>query len=97
MEEDKDKNNARQHAVALAYHAGQDNAPRVVAKGSGLIAETIIARAKEHDVYIHESSELLSLLINVDLDTQIPPALYTTVAELLAWLHAIENTHASKP
>ncbi|RXZ32821.1 flagellar biosynthesis protein [Oxalobacteraceae bacterium CAVE-383] len=79
-----------QNAVALAYLAGE-NAPKVVAKGSGLIAEAIIERAKEHGVFVHESKELVSLLMQVDLDQQIPPALYRAVAELLAWLYRIEN------
>ncbi|MGI4847378.1 MAG: EscU/YscU/HrcU family type III secretion system export apparatus switch protein [Janthinobacterium lividum] len=78
------------HAVALAYHMGE-TAPRVVASGNGLIAEQIIARAREHGVFVHESKELVSLLMQVDLDREIPPALYRAVAELLAWLHHIES------
>ncbi len=77
-------------AVALKYAPG-DAAPKVVAKGRGLIAEEIISRAKEHGVYVHESPELVALLSNVDLDDQIPPALYVAVAELLAWLYRVER------
>ncbi len=86
----------RQNAVALAYQTG-DTAPRIVAKGKGLIAEQIIARAKEHGVHIHQSKELVSLLMKVDLDEDIPPALYRVVAELLAWLYHIETekSHAT--
>ena len=80
---------AMQTAVALAYQSG-DLAPKVVAKGRGLIAEQIIARAKEHGVFVHESRELVALLMQVDLDRNIPPALYRAVAELLAWLYHIE-------
>jgi flagellar biosynthesis protein len=84
-------------AVALKYAPG-DRAPRVVAKGRGLIAEEIIARAKEHGVFVHESPELVTLLSQVDLDAHIPPALYVAVAELLAWLHQIEqNGGAGEP
>jgi len=78
------------HAVALAYHSG-DSAPRVVAKGKGIIAEEIITRAKEHGVHVHESKELVSLLMKVDLDENIPPVLYIAVAELLAWLYHIDT------
>jgi flagellar biosynthesis protein len=78
------------NAVALAYETG-DAAPRVVAKGRGLVAEQIIARAREHGVHVHESRELVALLMQVDLDRNIPPALYRAVAELLAWLYHIEN------
>lgn len=77
-------------AVALKYAPG-DSAPRVVAKGRGLIAQEIIARAREHGVYVHESAELVALLQQVDLDDHIPPALYVAVAELLAWLYQVER------
>jgi flagellar biosynthesis protein len=82
------------NAVALAYLAG-DAAPRVVAKGRGLIAEEIIKRAKEHGVFVHESKELVALLMQVDLDQHIPPALYRAVAELLAWLYHVESARQS--
>ena len=77
-------------AVALAYQTG-DAAPRIVAKGKGLVAEEIIARAKANGIFVHESKELVALLLQIDLDQSIPPALYRAVAELLAWLYHIEN------
>lgn len=77
-------------AVAISYSA-DDPAPKVVAKGRGMIAEEIIHRANEHGVYIHQSKELVALLMKVDLDDTIPPALYRVVAELLAWLYHIET------
>ncbi|HLP81692.1 MAG TPA: EscU/YscU/HrcU family type III secretion system export apparatus switch protein [Nitrosomonas sp.] len=80
-------------AVALAYREGQI-APKIVAKGRGLIAEEIIKRAKEAGIYVHESSELVSLLMQVDLDDRIPPQLYVAVAELLAWLYRLEREEA---
>ncbi|WP_434515366.1 EscU/YscU/HrcU family type III secretion system export apparatus switch protein [Dechloromonas sp. ARDL1] len=83
-------NDSVREAIALAY-SQTDAAPRVVAKGKGLIAEKIIARAKEHGVYVHESPELVALLTQVDLDEHIPPQLYMAVAELLAWLYRIEH------
>lgn len=85
-----------QNAIALAYQAG-DAAPKVVAKGKGLIAEEIISRAKEHGVYIHQSKELVSLLMKVELDQDIPPTLYRVVAELLAWLYHIESEKSGIP
>ena len=78
------------NAVALAYRTGE-LAPKIVAKGRGLIAEEIIARAREHGVFVHESKELVALLMQVELDKNIPPALYRAVAELLAWLYHIES------
>ncbi len=86
----KSGNESLKSAVALAY--GQaDAAPRVVAKGRGFLAEQIIARARESGVYVHQSSELVALLMQVDLDRHIPPQLYLAVAELLAWLYRLEN------
>lgn len=81
---------SRREAVALKYEAA-DGAPKVVAKGSGLIAEEIIARAKEAGVFVHESKDLVSLLMNVNLDSRIPPQLYIAVAELLAWVYRLES------
>lgn len=86
----------RSLAVALKYAPG-DSAPKVVAKGRGLIAEEIIARAREHGVFVHESPELVTLLSQVDLDDHIPPALYIAVAELLAWLYQVERKGGNDP
>ena len=76
-------------AIVLAYEAG-DAAPRVVAKGNGPIAEAIINKAHEHDIFVHESKELVAMLMHVNLDDQIPPALYQAIAEILAWLYKLE-------
>jgi len=83
-------------AIALAYRQ-TDAAPRVVAKGKGLVAEQIIAKAREHGVFVHESPELVALLTQVDIDEHIPPQLYLAVAELLAWLYRLENGENPEP
>ncbi len=89
----KRNNDPLKSAVALAY--GQtDAAPRIVAKGRGMVAEKIISRAREHGVYVHESPELVSLLMQVDLDQRIPAQLYVVVAELLAWIYRLESGQA---
>ena len=80
----------RQYAVALAYNDRQ-HAPKVVAKGRGMMAEAIIARARESGIYVHESPQLVALLMQVDLDRHIPAPLYRAVAELLAWLYRLEH------
>lgn len=84
-----DRADASRHAIALKYGSA-DLAPKVVAKGRGLVAEEIITRAREHGVFVHQSKDLVALLSQVDLDEHIPPALYRAVAELLAWIHHIE-------
>ncbi len=85
--------NPNQQAIALSYETG-DYAPKVVAKGRGLIAEQIIARAKQHNVFVHESKDLVALLMQVDLDDHIPPELYQAIAEILAWLYRLEESKA---
>ena len=77
-------------AAAIAYREGE-GAPRVVAKGRGIVADAIIERARASGVYVHESRELLALLMQIDLDSHIPPQLYIVVAELLAWLYHLEE------
>ena len=83
--------NPTHYAVALLYEMETMAAPRVVAKGRGLLAEEIIRRAKAAGVFVHESPELVSLLMQVDLDERIPPTLYIAVAELLAWIYRLEK------
>ncbi len=84
---------AQQQAVALAYESG-DFAPRVLAKGRGAIAEHIIHIAQEKGVFVHESKELVSMLMQVDLDAHIPSELYLAIAEILAWLYRLESGEA---
>lgn len=86
----KPKTSARAQAIALAYREGSA-APRVVAKGKGVIAERIIEKAKEAGIFVHDSPEMVALLMQVDLDSQIPPQLYRAVAELLAFIYMLER------
>ncbi|WP_373975204.1 EscU/YscU/HrcU family type III secretion system export apparatus switch protein [Chitinibacter sp. SCUT-21] len=80
----------RAQAIALAYQDGSA-APKVVAKGKGLVAERIIEKAKEAGIFVHDSPEMVALLMQVDLDSQIPPQLYRAVAELLAFIYMLER------
>ena len=84
------QNQPDKRAAALVYKSG-DYAPRVVAKGQGAMAEAIISLAHEAGVYVHESPELVSLLMQVEDDQHIPPELYVAVAEILAWLYWLEH------
>jgi flagellar biosynthesis protein len=80
----------KRRAVALSYKQGH-YAPVVLARGKGVVAEAIIACAREAGVYVHESPELVKLLMQVDSDQFIPPELYRAVAEVLVWLYTMEN------
>ncbi len=81
----------RRKAVALRYDRRKDQAPRVIAKGTGLLAERIIALAREHGVRIHEDPELVALLSKLDISVEIPEDLYRAVAEVLAFLYRLDR------
>jgi len=82
-------------AVALRYEQNSA-APRIVAKGSGYTAETIIERAKEYQVPIAIEPELVELLVQLDLNQLIPPQLYAAVAEVLAWAYQVDGKTAEE-
>lgn len=84
----KDK---RLKATALRYKAQEDNAPKVVAKGSGKVAEKIISIAKQHNVPLREDPNLVEILSTLDLYQEIPPDLYRAVAEILAYIYKVSN------
>jgi len=84
----------RRQAVALAYREG-DDAPRVLAKGYGDMAERILAEAQRQGIYVHDAPELVALLMRLDLDERIPPALYQVIAELLVWVYEISGVQPS--
>jgi flagellar biosynthesis protein len=54
-----------------------------------------VRRAREAGVFVHESRELVQLLMRLDLDRHIPPELYLVIAELLAWLYRTERLPAA--
>lgn len=80
-----------QKAVALKYDKAKDNAPKVIGKGKGEIANNIVKLAKEHDIPIKKDEDLVELLSKVDIDKEIPPNLYKAVAEVFSFLYKITN------
>jgi len=83
--------NRQKKATALSYQPKADNAPKVIAKGRGKAAERIIQIAREHNIYIHNDPDLVELLSQLDLKEEIPPDLYVVVAELLAFVYALNS------
>lgn len=75
-------------ASALKYEGV--GAPRVVAAGQGLIAERIVAAAREAGVAVREDAALAEALASLDLGREIPEDLYAAVAEALAWAYALD-------
>ncbi|MFH1539872.1 MAG: EscU/YscU/HrcU family type III secretion system export apparatus switch protein [bacterium] len=86
--EDKER---KKGAAALSYEAEEDVAPRIVAKGRGIIAEKIIELAREHGVPLYEDRTLVELLLKLDLGEYIPHELYQAVAEVLVFIYKLEQ------
>jgi flagellar biosynthesis protein len=78
-------------AVALKYAKEADNAPKLVAKGRGKLAEKIIETAKKYDIPVTEDRELVELLSHLDMYQEIPDELYKAVAEILAYIYSISK------
>ena len=84
--------NPTHYAVALQYADGEMRAPKVVAKGVNLVAARIRALADEHNVPLLEAPPLARALYhNVELNHEIPGALYNAVAEVLAWVYQLRR------
>ena len=78
-------------AVALRYDASREQAPRILAAGSGHIAQRILEIAREQGVPIHEDADLVQALSALDLGAQIPEPLYRAVAEVLAFVYKVNR------
>lgn len=74
-------------AISLKYDG--KNAPRVTAKGEGLLAERILEIAREHGIPLHEDPDLVTLLAKLELGEEIPRALYVAVAEIIAFAYIV--------
>jgi flagellar biosynthesis protein len=79
------------YAAALRYQQERDSAPRLVAKGSGELARKILAVAREAGVPVYEDPDLVALLMTLDIDELIPPELYLTIAEVLAFIYRLDH------
>jgi flagellar biosynthesis protein len=74
-------------AVALKYEPGERSAPVVVAKGKGYLANAIVEKAAENGVPVQEDASLVEVLSKLDINQEIPPELYTLVAEILSFIY----------
>jgi flagellar biosynthesis protein len=84
-------------AAAIEYDSEKNPAPKVTAKGRGVVAEKIIKLAKKHGVPVKEDPVLAGLLSKLDIDEQIPPELYRAVAEILAFVYLLNEKYREKP
>lgn len=78
-------------AVALAYEAYCDHAPKVVASGKGEIAQRIMNKAKEWNVPLFQNQVLVDSLIGLEVNEEIPPELYEALVNVFVWLKECEE------
>lgn len=83
----------RRKAAALRYQRTRDAAPKMVAKGSGKVAEKIIEIARRHNIPLREDPQLVAVLSTLDLYEDIPPELYKAVAEILAFIYRMSKQY----
>ena len=81
----------KKKAAALRYNTEKESAPRVVAKGEGKSAENIIKIAELHNLPIRKDEDLIELLSKVELDKEVPAALYKAVAEVFSFIYKVTN------
>ena len=92
----KDKNaDLKKKAVALQYRMDYA-APKVIAKGSGHMAQKIMDAAKDADVKFYKDPKLVEDLSRVDLGAEIPPELYQVVAQILVFIDNLDALEAMR-
>lgn len=87
----KNSNEKRKDAIALKYNTESDVAPKVIAKGKGLIADEIISKAKDFGVPIQEDPSLVEVLSKLEINQSIPEDLFSVVAELFAFIYRADK------
>lgn len=82
-----------QHSArkAAALHYDRQNAPKLVAKGQGELAEQIIAIAEAHGVHLHEDAALTNTLMQMRLNQEIPRELYLAIARIIAFAYFLKG------
>jgi flagellar biosynthesis protein len=78
-------------AAALRYNKDKEYAPRLIAKGQGKSADNIIKIAQLHNLPIKKDEDLIELLSKVELDKEVPAALYKAVAEVFSFIYKTTN------
>lgn len=82
--------NGTKKAIALKY-SDKESAPKVIAKGKGLIADEILDSARKNNIHIQQDPALIEILSKLEIDQQIPEELYEAVAEIFAFIYKIDK------
>ena len=80
-------------AISLQYQKEINSAPKITAIGEGWVAEKIIEIAQERNIPIRKDKDLLNLLSEIDVGSEVPESLYKVVAELLSWVYQLNKNY----
>jgi flagellar biosynthesis protein len=80
-------------AAVIRYDENNGGAPKVVAQGKGQVASQIIELAKRNNVHMQEDALLVENLLDMDLGDNIPPQLYSVMAEILLLIEEMEKNY----
>ena len=86
----------KMRAIALKYDLGKKKAPKIIATGKGVVAEKILQVAQDNQIPFFEDKALTDLLAKLELDVEIPPELFTMVAEVLAVVYQMNKLAQKK-
>jgi flagellar biosynthesis protein len=89
-------NDQTRRAIALGYNPDHDRAPKILAKGAGPIAETILNIARKNGVHIHEDEALVRSLYVLELGQEVPENFYVAIAEILAFVYRLDKGMRNK-
>jgi len=90
------KDELKDRVVALKYERGKAPAPKVTAKGRGLVAERILAIARENNIPVRQDKLLLDALYKLDINEEIPEELYRVIAEILAFVYRMNRKRGGR-
>jgi flagellar biosynthesis protein len=86
----------RKEAIALGYSSYHTDAPRVLAKGKGIVADNIVEQAEKNKIPIQEDPSLVELLGKLNINETIPEQLYQAVAEVFAFVYKTNQEAGNK-
>ncbi len=91
LDSSPDRDNSKLKAIAVKYDIDKNKAPKIIAAGKGVIAESIVKLAEDNNVPLYEDPTLADLLSKLEVESEIPPELYTLVAEVLSFVYQLDK------
>ena len=90
------KDKLKLKAVSIKYDVDKDKAPKITGFGKGKIAEKILRVAEEHKIPFYEDPSLIDLLAKLNIQSEIPPRLYSVIAEVLSFVYKLDRLAKKK-